>query len=122
MFFGKSRKSSRSARPQLPSSRRQKRGLFLEPLEERRLLSLLGITTAFPVVAYDSTGVIIYNSASGDFNLTATPLTYKQSASMPARPIIDAGGGPATNEFQLHILVDNTGQLIQSSLDTFTLN
>ena len=79
----------------------------LEPLEERRLLSLVGVAPQFPVVSYDSTGVLAYHAATEELDIQATALTFKQSASLPVRSITQAVGG-----VEIQLLVDNSGNLI----------
>ena len=118
MRFNNSRKSWRSTLAHLPTTRHQNRRLSLEPLEHRCLLTLIGVSTSYPEIAYDSTGKISYNPTSEAFDFTATPLTYRQSStSVPISISI------ATNGLQLHILVNNSGQLVQSSTsDTFALD
>ena len=100
----------RSARTHLPTTLREGRRLVLESLEQRRLLTLLGVTTTYPVATYDSTGVISYNPTNEAFDFTATPLTYRQSTSTPPYNVIDA-----VNGLQLHITVNNAGQLVQGA-------
>ena len=53
----------------------------LEPLEPRLLLSLVGVTPlANPVLGYDSSGTVAFNAASGEFDVSATPLTLQTDA------------------------------------------
>jgi uncharacterized protein (DUF2141 family) len=79
----------------------------LEALEERRLLSLIGVGPQFPVVSYDSTGILAYHAATQELDIQATALTFKQSGSLPAKSITQSTGG-----FQIELLVDNAGNLI----------
>ena len=63
------------------------RRLTIEPLEDRRLLSLVlqGVTLAYPQITYDALGPLSYNadSQSLSFQLDATPLTFRQAANRP---------------------------------------
>ena len=77
-----------------------------ERLEDRRLLSgLLGINLEFPQGPYDATGVVAYDSTTQSFDSDATPLAFRFSAT-EARPIL------APRDFQLHLQVDNAGNLV----------
>ena len=79
----------------------------LEALEQRQFLSLIGVVPTYPVVSYDSTGVLAYHAATEELDISATPLTFKQSASSSVLSIIDS-----VDDLQLHLLVDNSGNLI----------
>ena len=100
---------------------RPSRRLRLEPLEERRVLSLLGVAPDAPLTAYNSTGVIDYQEASDAFSLTATPTTFYET-----------GGATPTGQYlwgssvALSMQVDETGAVsdgtagfvLSGSLDT----
>lgn len=98
-MFGDRRKGAETPRP---ADRP-----VLEPLEERMLLSLLGIGAEidFPITPYDATGTVAYEAALQSFDSEATPLAIRFSPTS-ARPI------QAPRDFQLHIRVDNTGALL----------
>lgn len=83
--------------------RQPQRRLLLEPLEDRRLLSLLGVAPTFPVITFDQTGVLTYDPSSHRLDITATPISYKQTSSSPARTISDG------RDLEVHLLVDNNG-------------
>ncbi|MHC4986568.1 MAG: SdrD B-like domain-containing protein [Planctomycetota bacterium] len=79
---------------------------YFEQMEERLLLSgLLGINLEFPQGPYDATGTVAYTAGTQSFDSEATPLAFRFSAT-EARPIL------APRDFQLHIQVDNAGNLI----------
>src|SRR5208337_3399526 len=86
-------------------SSRQRR-LSLEPLEGRRLLTLLGITPGFPLIFFDSTGRFEYSAGTHTLDISATPLSLLLNGSSSPTPITS----PA--DVELHILVDNSGNLI----------
>ena len=92
--------SNRSAR------RQPHRRLMQEPLEDRRLLSLAGVTPTFPLMTYDQTGVLTYDPSSHQLDITATPISFKQSSSGPARAVGDG------HDLEIHILVDNSGAFL----------
>ena len=77
-----------------------------EPLERRDLLSLLGIAPDYPVITYDSTGVINYDANTQDFSLEATPLRFRENGASPLRLI------SGTRQFSIAIQVDNSGNLV----------
>ena len=82
------------------------RRLRLEPLENRHLLSLVGVLPEFPLMVYDSTGTVNYDAASYAFDIEATPLIFRPSST--TAPTIVA----APRDFQIHVQVDNSGNLI----------
>ena len=60
--------------------------LACEPLEDRRMLALLGIAPVLlPSMTYDSTGHIQYTASAETFDLTATPLTFRNVSGPPAQ-------------------------------------
>src|SRR5207253_1504426 len=82
--------------------------LSFEPLEDRRVLALLGVTVGLPNTFYDSTGQTSYNATTHAFDVTsATPIAVQNVC--PA-PEIDFYSGSPT--LQYHLLVDNAGNLI----------
>ncbi|MEX2560496.1 MAG: SdrD B-like domain-containing protein [Pirellulales bacterium] len=82
--------------------------LGLEPLEDRKLLALVGIAglLQFPVVTYDSTGTLAYDGSIDRLDLDATPLLFRQSAASPIRPVT------GTVDFKIQIQVDGSGSLL----------
>ena len=83
----------------------QARKLKFEPLEDRRLLTLLGLTPVNPEFTYDSTGHVAYTASSDTFVVTANPLTF---ADATPPPHIVATPRSVTVDIQ----VDNNGNLI----------
>jgi len=77
----------------------------LERLEDRLLLSLIGVNLEFPQMPYDATGVVAYDAATQAFDSDATPLAIRFGAT-------EAGAVMPPRDFQLHIQVDNAGNLI----------
>ncbi|MHC4561661.1 MAG: SdrD B-like domain-containing protein [Planctomycetota bacterium] len=79
-----------------------------ERLEDRLLLSgLLGVNAQLdtPLMPYDATGTVTYDAATASFDSDATPLAI----------LLAPGVGriiQAPRDFQLHIEVDNAGNLI----------
>ena len=95
----------------LSKRQRSSRNLFMEPLEDRRLLSLIPVTLPWNMVTYDSTGHLSYDPTSHAFNLDATPLLFKGASTGSTTPInADTGSGIKT--VQIRINVDNSGNLI----------
>ena len=82
----------------------------IEPLEERRLLALLGVvgSAQAPLITYDSTGVLTYNANTQAFAVDATPLTFIESFAppLPTRLIT------APADFKIAIQIDNAGVLV----------
>ena len=78
-----------------------------EQLEDRVLLSLLGIGSMIepPGTFYDATGSVDYNCEAQSFDMTAVPLAI---AGLSPDPILIQ----APRDFQLHIVVDNSGNLV----------
>ena len=79
-----------------------------EQLEDRLLLSLLGVAANFepPEISYDSTGVVTYDAASESLDCEAVPMGLVLTAG--ARPLRFSN----PSDFQLHIQIDNDGNLI----------
>ena len=100
---------SRRRKPQTRRTQLNVDRLSYEPLEDRRMLTLLGIAPVLlPSMTYDSTGHIQYTASADTFDLTATPLTFR-NVSGPPRNFTGAGS------LALHILVDNSGNLISGT-------
>ncbi len=79
-----------------------------EQLEDRLLLSLLGVAANFepPEISYNSTGTVTYDAASESLDCEAIPLGL----------VLESGARPLRfsdpSDFQLHIQIDNDGNLI----------
>ena len=107
MFFRRSRKSPRPQRAKRSATgTRSRRQFAVEPLEHRRLLALIGVTPTFPTSTYDSTGVIHYDPSTDHFDLTATPLSYRKTATSVPQTY------NALNGLAIHIDVDSSGNLL----------
>src|SRR5208337_1979550 len=65
---------------------KKRRMLRLEPLENRQLLTLIGITPTFPLTFFDSTGRLQYNASTHALDMSATPLSFFLSASSTPEP------------------------------------
>ena len=79
-----------------------------EPLEERLLLSLLGIGVLIepPDVYYDAQGALAYTAASESFTADAEPTGIALTAGSRPIRIYDP------RDFQINLQVDNSGELI----------
>jgi hypothetical protein len=87
----------------------------LDPLEQRTMLSLLGLPLSFPEIAYDSTGRLAYTASNQTFDLTATALGAELNSSSPPVQVQNQtppGGTNAAQSLQVHIKVDSNGNLI----------
>jgi len=80
--------------------------LRLERLEDRQMLSLIGVVPTYPVVAYNNTGVLTYDAAAQTLSVDATPLSFRLSPSTPPRVIT------SPRDLMLQIRVGNDGALI----------
>ena len=94
--------------------------LRFEPLEDRTLLTLLGVASLQqdPEISYDSGGYLWYNSSSQTFdyqNPTPQAITFFQSQSPNWSSTVI--GVSATPTFQIHVLINNNGTL-EGSGDT----
>lgn len=58
------------------AGRFSRRQIGFEQLENRRLMTLLGVAPDVPAIAYDQSGVINYNAGTGEVDLSATALAY----------------------------------------------
>ena len=89
-------------------SRRQSRAVnpSLELLEERTMLSLLGMGAEVvpPDVSYDATGQLAYAVATGEFDSSATPVSIAFTPGSRAVTI------KAPRDFQLHFMLDSAGR------------
>jgi len=86
--------------------------LVLEPLEDRTLLTLLGLVPTLPSIDYNDTGRIDYDCAAERFDLTeAVPIDYVEPDQFPFnfRPV--TGAFPDSLYFEIHIVVDSSGNL-----------
>ncbi len=82
------------------------RRLLFEPLEDRRLLSLLGLLPELPITLYDVDGSVTYSVADGAFELTGQPTVLFETATSPFRQF------SGTQEFRISICVDQDGTLL----------
>jgi hypothetical protein len=66
-----------------------RRRLMAETLEDRRLLTLLGIAPGddYPRITYNQTGVLTYNAAAKTLSIDATALSFRESLAHPTRTI-----------------------------------
>ncbi len=76
-----------------------------EPLEDRRMLTLLGVAPVNPQMTYDSTGHIQYTASADTFDLTAQPLSFKDISGPPHNITAPRG-------MDIHVLIDSSGNLI----------
>lgn len=86
---------------------------FVETLEGRTMLSLLGVSPGYPQIFFDTTGKInyTYNATThqGDFVATATPHTIDFASGGAA---YDVNSGIDGRYFTINFLVSNTGSII----------
>jgi len=99
----------RRRRVQTPTQTRQ-RQLVLEPLEDRRLLALLGILPGLPLIGYDQTGTLAYDASTGSLNIEALPQSFLESYPPPVAFEVTPPAEPPT--LHIEILVDDTGALM----------
>lgn len=87
-------------------SRNGQSNAAIETLEARQLMALVGVTlTDLPIEFYNSTGQMQYDTATGAFDVSATPTAIF----LPTGPrAITATHG----DFQIHARVSNTGALL----------
>jgi len=98
----RARKLCKQSRPRFSFHQR----LCGEPLEDRKMLTLLGIVPDFPVTTYDSNGTLVYDASTDSLDINATPLRFKESAAAPQRLVQNP------KDFEIHIQVDGAGNLI----------
>jgi hypothetical protein len=112
MFFSKLRARQQRNRISSCAKKLCSRNLAVEPLEDRRLLSLIPVAPLpWNMVTYDSTGHISYDPVSHAYNIDALPLIFKGTSTGANRPIsVDPGTG--IKSFQIRINVDNAGNLL----------
>src|SRR5579871_5137215 len=93
------------------------RRLNLERLEDRRVLTLIGVNPTAPLINYDSTGVITYDPVAQHFSLTASPLTFQLTSSSSLQPIVNIS---PTNlrSLSIQVQVDNNGNLLNDGQTT----
>lgn len=99
------------------ANRARHQRLGFEPLEERKLLALLGVVPELPLVVYDSSGTVSYNAGTDWFELNATPLVLQETPTSEPR-FFEFNG---TADFQIHVLVDQLGQATGVPGDDLTL-
>ena len=89
-------------------------GTMFEALEERRMLALLGINLSipenYPRLSTQTPGLVNYATAPKAFDTTST-LVAIQYTSSPSTLVFLTDPQPAEG-LQLHLLVDNSGNLI----------
>jgi protocatechuate 3,4-dioxygenase beta subunit len=96
----------RKAAPKVQKTSHRRRRLSFEGLENRQLLTLVGILPNFPLTFYNSTGQFNYQTSTEALDMTATPLAFMASAASTPTPIT----GPAN--VAIHALVDHSGNLV----------
>lgn len=80
----------------------------LERLEKREVFALSGVTLSqLPLAAYDNSGVLTYDTATGSLDISATPLNVR----FPPNSLRVVTGGHG--DFQIHAKVDAAGNLIR---------
>lgn len=108
--FLKHNRPSRPTSANRPASRvaRAAGRAMVESLEQRQLLTLLGIAplTEFPVTFYNSTGQLNYDAASDQFDVTATP----ETVFFASGPRAIQGGN-----LQIHAKVNAAGNLVRGA-------
>lgn len=88
---------------------------LIESLEDRLLLSLLGLASSgYPRVGFDSTGITNYNPATQAFDVTAALLSCRENGSVPPGTVLSPTTVPQapTSTFALHFRADNSGNLV----------
>jgi len=80
-----------------------------EPLEDRRMLTLLALPTALPEMTYDSNGITTYTAPAvpgnpGTFDINATPLRFFTGSALSNILV--------PRDMDIHILVDTSGNLV----------
>src|SRR3990170_1521708 len=84
---------------------RHGRPLKLEPLEQRHLLALLGITPEPPFVFYDAGGQVNYTASDGLFAIDSIPTAF-------GHDILSAVDITGAQDLQIRINLDSTGNLL----------
>ena len=96
------------------------RRLRLEPLEQRQMLSLMGVVPEAPLTDYNSTGQIDYQEASDAFSLSATPLNFYETGGITPTGVYF--GALVAIDIQIDqngAILDGTGGfVVTGSLDT----
>ncbi|MBL8759624.1 MAG: hypothetical protein JNK35_14485, partial [Phycisphaerae bacterium] len=83
-------------------------GHLFDTLESRQLLALTGVVlNQFPVIAYDSSGILNYDHATGALDVSATVTGLRFAANQLPRQIQSVHG-----DFQIHARVGNAGNLL----------
>ena len=86
------------------SNRSFGRTLQHEPLEDRRVLALVGVgPLGDPMISYDSGGTATYDSTTDEFSIAATPIGIDSSA---------GSGFFFSGNVDINIEVDDTGALV----------
>ena len=95
------RRSSRKA-----ARRRPALSATVDRLENRALLTLLGVNPLTPLISFGGTGTTVYNAGTTKLDVNASPLTFRETSGSNAITI------SGTRTFQIQIQVDNSGNLI----------
>lgn len=105
-------RSPKKNRRNFGSQSARHRKLRAEHLESRQMLTLLGVSSllGFPRINYAGPGQLTYDAGTNAFNVTAVPSAFRLNASSAPVPITNAAG--TTPSLELHIRVDNSGNLI----------
>jgi len=90
----------------VPSELRALRPPMVEQLEDRLLLSLLGVNIEYPQTTYDVVGTLAYNATAQTFDSQALPTAFRLSPT--TAPVVVK----APRNFQLHFRADNNGNVI----------
>ena len=94
------------------------RRLLLEPLEDRRLLSLVGITlNPYPQITYDTTGTVNYQASTDTFDLSANDLRFSTSATNSYR-MTNPNSANEPFDVRIAIQVNNSGNLVGPGTST----
>ncbi|HUT92893.1 MAG TPA: SdrD B-like domain-containing protein [Thermoguttaceae bacterium] len=105
VFKSRRKRQYRGSRSLGQAKWKRSQRLALEPLEDRRLLSLAGIVLqSAPIFYGGDTDTLAYDAASQSFDLDAEPVTFAP----PFPPIFFT----PPRDFQIHIKVDSDGKLI----------
>lgn len=96
-------------------TKKAKRRMFLQSLEDRRVLATLNLPIEFPQVFSNSTGVVSYDESTNTFSANAIPQTFQETSSS-SQLFVDP-----PSSFDLQLQVDESGNLVTGAASTFTL-
>ena len=102
-LLGVGRANRKRMKSRIAKAARRSRRVRMEPLEDRRLLALLGVAPGYPSTFSNSTGIVDYDAASDTFVATGIPQTFTETAFSFPVPI----GTPTS--FNLQFQVDDSG-------------